>query len=146
MPGMGMNPMGANPFAALARLGAMGAPGATPGVPPTGTAPGMGGFLAGHPNRDQLQTEFSDLMQRVNAFNATYGNQGADPGNPGNPGNPPAPNPVLQRARFASQLAQLSAMGFTNEAACLRALAQHEGRVDAAIDALLSGNGGDDNP
>eukprot|EP00439_Symbiodinium_sp_Y106_P035823 s411_g4.t1 len=49
--------------------------------------------------------------------------------------------PELQRARFASQLTQLSAMGFTNEAACLRALAQHEGRVDAAIDTLLSGDG-----
>ncbi|OLP97552.1 hypothetical protein AK812_SmicGene20068 [Symbiodinium microadriaticum] len=47
----------------------------------------------------------------------------------------------LQRARFASQLTQLSAMGFTNEAACLRALAQHEGRLDAAIDTLLSGDG-----
>ncbi|OLP77800.1 hypothetical protein AK812_SmicGene42101 [Symbiodinium microadriaticum] len=49
--------------------------------------------------------------------------------------------PELQRARFASQLTQLSAMGFTNEAACLRALAQHEGRLDAAIDTLLSGDG-----
>merc|ERR1711918_248402 len=46
------------------------------------------------------------------------------------------------RARFAAQLGQLAAMGFTNEAACLRALQQHQGRVDAAIDALLvSGDG-----
>jgi len=43
-----------------------------------------------------------------------------------------------QRVRFASQLSQLVAMGFTNPAACLRALAQHGGRVDAAIDTLLS--------
>merc|ERR1712066_835536 len=55
----------------------------------------------------------------------------------------PASNPMAeamlsaQRVRFASQLAQLVAMGFTNEAVCLRALAQHNGRVDAAIDALL---------
>merc|ERR1712048_817924 len=54
---------------------------------------------------------------------------------------PPASNPMAeamlsaQRARFAGQLAQLVAMGFTNEAVCLRALAQHNGRVDAAIDA-----------
>merc|ERR1712151_798897 len=43
-----------------------------------------------------------------------------------------------QRARFASQLSQLVAMGFTNEVVCLRALAQHNGRVDAAIDSLLA--------
>merc|ERR1712072_145703 len=46
----------------------------------------------------------------------------------------------LARARFASQLVQLSAMGFCNEAACLRALQQHQGRIDAAIDTLLSGS------
>merc|ERR1712176_1638918 len=49
---------------------------------------------------------------------------------------------ALARVRFAAQLAQLAAMGFSNEAACLAALQQHQGRVDAAIDALLvSGNG-----
>jgi hypothetical protein len=46
-------------------------------------------------------------------------------------------NPMV-RARFASQLSQLSVMGFCNEQACLRALLQHQGRVDAAIDTLLS--------
>lgn len=44
----------------------------------------------------------------------------------------------MQRMRFASQLTQLTMMGFTNEAACLHALAQHNGRIDAAIDTLLS--------
>mmetsp|Transcript_157483 Transcript_157483/g.290101 ORF Transcript_157483/g.290101 Transcript_157483/m.290101 type:complete len:664 (+) Transcript_157483:121-2112(+) len=44
----------------------------------------------------------------------------------------------IQRAQFAAQLAQLAAMGFANEEACLRALAQNQGRVDAAIDTLLS--------
>mmetsp|Transcript_43129 Transcript_43129/g.80937 ORF Transcript_43129/g.80937 Transcript_43129/m.80937 type:complete len:452 (+) Transcript_43129:84-1439(+) len=48
----------------------------------------------------------------------------------------------FQRAQFATQLAQLSAMGFVNEEACLRVLAQHQGRVDAAIDALLSSGEG----
>lgn len=43
-----------------------------------------------------------------------------------------------QRARFSSQLSQLMAMGFTNETVCLRVLAQHNGRVDAALDTLLS--------
>merc|ERR1712176_944073 len=57
----------------------------------------------------------------------------------------PAANPIaeaMQRARFASQLSQLVAMGFTNEAICLRVLAQHNGRIDAAIDALLASGEG----
>jgi len=52
-----------------------------------------------------------------------------------------APDAVL-RVQFASHLAQLSAMGFCNEAACLRALQQHHGRVDAAIDTLLANGDG----
>merc|ERR1712048_1440272 len=46
----------------------------------------------------------------------------------------PAANPMMetaQRARFAGQLSQLVAMGFTNEAVCLRVLTQHNGRIDA---------------
>lgn len=62
------------------------------------------------------------------------------------PGTQVANNPLaaaLQRTRFASQLQQLVAMGFTNESVCLQALAQHNGRLDAAIDTLLASNGGD---
>merc|ERR1719333_1136663 len=44
----------------------------------------------------------------------------------------------VARMRFAAQLTQLAGMGFTNEALCLQALRQHNGRVDAAIDTLLS--------
>mmetsp|Transcript_58765 Transcript_58765/g.148889 ORF Transcript_58765/g.148889 Transcript_58765/m.148889 type:complete len:188 (-) Transcript_58765:93-656(-) len=51
------------------------------------------------------------------------------------------PVEAQQRVRFAEQLSQLMAMGFTNEALCLRALAQHNGRVDAAIDTLLASGG-----
>mmetsp|Transcript_25058 Transcript_25058/g.37666 ORF Transcript_25058/g.37666 Transcript_25058/m.37666 type:complete len:119 (-) Transcript_25058:352-708(-) len=47
-------------------------------------------------------------------------------------------SPEMLRARFQSQLSQLMAMGFSNETACLQVLAQHNGRIDAAIDALLS--------
>merc|ERR1711941_236020 len=60
----------------------------------------------------------------------------------------PAANPMAeamlsaQRVQFASQLSQLVAMGFTNEAVCLRALAQHNGRVDVAIDSLLASGEG----
>merc|ERR1719330_2152825 len=50
-------------------------------------------------------------------------------------------NPMRQqvlRVRFSQQLQQLMAMGFTNEMVCLKVLAQHNGRVDAAMDALLT--------
>merc|ERR1712032_1630481 len=50
---------------------------------------------------------------------------------------------AVQRARFAPQLAQLAGMGFTDEPMCLRALVQHNGRLDAAIDVLLSGGSGE---
>jgi ubiquilin len=49
----------------------------------------------------------------------------------------PTLNP-FGHVQFAAQLAQLSAMGFCNQAACLRALQQHQGNVDAAIDTLLA--------
>merc|ERR1719210_1045308 len=60
---------------------------------------------------------------------------------PGSAAADPSANPLamqMQRQRFASQLQQLLAMGFTNEAACLRVLAEHNGRVDSAIDQLLA--------
>lgn len=47
---------------------------------------------------------------------------------------------AVQRVRFAGQLSQLMAMGFSDEAVCLQALARHNGRVDSALDALLSGS------
>jgi ubiquilin len=67
---------------------------------------------------------------------------GTTPGASPTPAATPPMNDQMQRIRFASQLAQLSSMGFSNEAACLRALAQHNGRVDAAIDTLLSSGEG----
>jgi len=59
----------------------------------------------------------------------------------GQPGQPPAVPEAVQRVRYASQLQQLAGMGFTDESKCLRALAQHDGRLDSAIDVLLSGGG-----
>jgi len=56
---------------------------------------------------------------------------------PSTQGTPPLTS-VSLRMRFAGQLAQLAAMGFSNEEACLRALAQHNGRLDSAIDTLVS--------
>merc|ERR1712118_568282 len=42
------------------------------------------------------------------------------------------------RARFASQLTQLMAMGFDDEARCIAALLRCNGNVDAALDVLFS--------
>jgi ubiquilin len=78
---------------------------------------------------------------------------GAQPGQFGSPGlgmpaegaGGAAPTPaagpmddMMLRARFAHLLPQLTAMGFTNEALCLRVLQQQNGRLDAAIDVLLT--------
>jgi len=55
------------------------------------------------------------------------------------PGQPPAPmDEAMQRNRFASQLAQLSAMGFNDEVKCLAALLRTNGNVDGALDVLFS--------
>jgi len=81
---------------------------------------------------------------------------GAQPGQLGSPGlamppqavggtaTGPAAGPMddmVLRSRFAHLLPQLAAMGFTNEALCLQALQQQNGRLDAAIDVLLSSGG-----
>jgi ubiquilin len=109
------------------------------------------GFGGSQPN------PFQQMMQQMMANPQMMNNMAFNPGmNAGGYGDfqpPVAPtsptatgappmNDQMQRIRFASQLAQLSAMGFSNEAACLRALAQHNGRVDAAIDTLLSSGEG----
>mmetsp|Transcript_66758 Transcript_66758/g.159671 ORF Transcript_66758/g.159671 Transcript_66758/m.159671 type:complete len:495 (-) Transcript_66758:227-1711(-) len=49
-----------------------------------------------------------------------------------------APMLAMQRMRFQSQLAQLASMGFTNEPVCIQALVRHNGRIDAAIETLLT--------
>eukprot|EP00049_Salpingoeca_infusionum_P018573 m.357835 g.357835 ORF g.357835 m.357835 type:complete len:476 (+) comp17957_c0_seq1:256-1683(+) len=58
---------------------------------------------------------------------------GSTPPTPSAPSQPPA-------ERFASQLEQLHAMGFYDDAANLRALTATQGNVQMAIDRLLSGN------
>merc|ERR1740121_3176490 len=104
------NPMAANPFAAMMQQMQQG--GANPAAAPQANP------MAANP--------FAAMMQQA------QGQQdGADLEN----------NPMRQqvlRVRFSQQLQQLMAMGFSNEIVCLRVLAQHNGRVDAAMDALLS--------
>merc|ERR1719446_993881 len=87
-------------------------------------AGGFGGPGFGGPN-------FQTMLQQMNAAQGA-GQQGAGAGE--------VPEAVL-RMRFASQLVQLANMGFTDESVCLRALAQHNGRVDSVIDVLLTGSG-----
>merc|ERR1712039_251254 len=106
----------------------------------------------------QLASNPAMMQQSMQMAQAMFGNQaGTAPGLPGafnspfvspsapadaqGPSTPVVPAAGIDsfaRVRFASQLAQLTAMGFCNEAACLRALQQHMGRVDAAIDTLLA--------
>jgi ubiquilin len=129
----------------------------TPALPPAQPQPNADPFA------QMMQTMMSNpamMQQSMQMAQAMNGNQGGAGGHGGFPGmfgmppvapvaptaNPAAGAPVagaavpdaFARAQFASQLAQLSAMGFCNEAASLRALQQHQGRVDAAIDALLA--------
>ena len=55
--------------------------------------------------------------------------QAAQPAQPGTPAPP--------RERFATQLQELSTMGFADEAANLTALQATDGSVDAALEARL---------
>jgi len=95
-------------------------PGAFGGPPPNLQA-------GNNPMQQMMQQMMGNpaLMQQMNG-----GQQGA--------GEAEVPEAVL-RARFASQLVQLAGMGFSDESLCLRALSQHNGRLDSAIDVLLTG-------
>lgn len=90
-------------------------------------APFSGGAGAGGFGASPGANPFQQMMQQMNAGAAQGTGDVA-----------PVPESV-QRMRFASQLMQLANMGFTDESMCLRALAQHNGRLDSAIDVLLTG-------
>lgn len=160
-----------NPTAAPATTDATATPGATlplatgaPAVNPLaallGGAPagGYGGFQPTAPAANPLAAAMQQMMSNPAQMQAMM-NMSQQMFNPGTAGlgglgglgaggllgagaADQTASPELQRIRFANQLSQLAAMGFTNEAACLRALAQHGGRVDAAIDALLASGDG----
>merc|ERR1719330_1344599 len=110
---------------------------APPAVPP-----------AMSPAATAMANPMANLMQMMGGgqqqpFGGGLGGGAGFGAGPGVGGAAPTPqdNPMalqMQRVRFAGQLQQLLAMGFTDEAVCLRVLAQHDGRVDSAIDALLS--------
>merc|ERR1719424_855549 len=117
---------------------AAGAPGANP------MAPGANPMGAMMQNPQMMQ----QMMQMMGGMNQGGGMGGAGgyPGMMGNPGmggmGGAAPDPAMARIQFATQLAQLNQMGFSNEEACLRALQQRGGSVDGAIDALLTSGDG----
>lgn len=52
----------------------------------------------------------------------------------------PAAPAVAPEVRFASQLEQLHGMGFTDDAANIRALTVAQGNVNFAVERLLSGS------
>jgi len=138
---------------------------ATPAAPDAGgvSAPGAGAFNAGQAPANP----FGNMMQQMMANPAMMqsmmnpggfgglgaggfgagglgaGGLGAGGLGAGGFGQPAAPvDPAISRVQYGSQLTQLASMGFTNEAACLSALAATNGRVDAAIDRLLSSGEG----
>merc|ERR1711939_437614 len=76
---------------------------------------------------------FLTMMQQMQQMNA--GQQGTGTAEAAVPEAVPE---SVQKMRFASQLVQLANMGFSDESLCLRALAQHNGRLDSAIDVLLT--------
>merc|ERR1712217_367919 len=97
------------------------------------------------------QTMFGNQAGGAAGFPGLFGTPAMSPSAPNSAAGAQGPNTSvapdagvdgLARVRFAAQLAQLTAMGFCNEAACLRALQQHMGRVDAAIDTLLANGEG----
>merc|ERR1719476_99379 len=102
----------------------------------TGMSAGMAGTPTGANPNFGANPMMSAMMQQMMAPAAPGANAEL-----GVPGAPPLPS-VMLRARFAGQLAQLSAMGFSNEEACLRALQQHNGRLDSAIEALIASDDG----
>lgn len=158
--GAGAGAGAANPMAAMMQQMMLGAqPGGLGGGGAAVAPATAGGLPAMNPMAAMMQQMMGDpaQMQQMMAISQQLmggGLGGAAPGSmmgmPGlAPNSTPAPQELgpeaiaLQRVRFASQLSQLMDMGFTNEAVCLRALARHNGRLDAAIESLLSGTGSD---
>merc|ERR550514_2117156 len=72
-----------------------------------------------------------------NLFGAAPAAAGAGDGMTPPPVTDAAPGP-MDRMRYASQLQQLVAMGFDDEARSLAALARCQGNVDRALDVLFS--------
>lgn len=90
---------------------------------------GLGGGAGGFGSPPAGVNPFQMMMQQMNSGGVPAQGTGESQ---------PIPESA-QRMRFASQLMQLANMGFTDESTCLRALAQHNGRLDSAIDVLLTG-------
>merc|ERR1712139_376027 len=142
--------------------GGLPVPPPTPTEAPAAASPDPMAAMMQNPMMQQMMSNPAMMQQSMQMAQQMFGNQMGNGANfPGMFGAPamlpppavpesagqspdaPAGTPTtgvdaFARVRFASQLAQLSAMGFCNEAACLSALQQHQGRVDAAIDALLA--------
>ena len=118
----GMGGMGANPF------GGMGMPAA-----PSANAPAAGP-LGGLDLSAFLQPG-QNQAAAPGGFSGFPGFPAAATANSANPAAVPAvANPVVT---YASQLTQLESMGFTDQAANIRALTATQGNVNAAVERLL---------
>merc|ERR1719198_62572 len=114
-------PAANNPFAAMMAGGA----------PQAGTnANPMAAMMQQMMSNPAMMQASMQMAQQM--YGGAGGMAGGYSGVPDNSGMPLA-QPLesgAARIQFANQLAQLSVMGFSNEAACLRALQQHQGRID----------------
>lgn len=111
---------------------AAGAPGGMFGMPaPAGASPASGGVG---------NLDFSALLGSTTTPGAStpFGGAPAATGT-GNATAPAAPMQSLNE-RYASQLSQLQAMGFSDDERSLRVLQQCNGNVNAAVERLLSGS------
>ena len=106
--------------------GGMGGMGGMPGM-------GMGGMGTGTPNPAAGGLDFSALLGGAGGVGA-----GGTPGVPGIPAAAPVAL-VPPQERFATQLSQLEAMGFVDNARNIRVLTATNGDVNNAIERLLSG-------
>ena len=86
-----------------------------------------------------INVDWNGMMDNFFQSTGTAVESGGDVGAPPAPAPAAArgPAPVPAEERFANQLEQLAAMGFTDTTAAIRALEQTQGNVHAAVERLL---------
>lgn len=127
---MASSMMGSGGMPGLAGMGG-GFPGFPPAASPPAAAPGAAPGTGGMP-------DFAAMMQMMGGMGGMGGFGGF-----GGPASAPSPAPPADtrppEERFASQLAQMTEMGFTDTAQNIRALQATGGNVQFAIDRILDG-------
>jgi ubiquilin len=141
MPGAGAMP-GMNPFFGVN----MPRPSAGTGAEATTSSaasfttgvPGASSFSGSAPGTQPQPNPFANLMQMMGGYGGGYPGAGYPPAStaPSAPSAPQAPA-VDPKVLYASQLAQMKEMGFTNEEVNIQELKASNGNVAIAIERLL---------